>query len=865
MDIGGFFLAWAAVPLILTMAGYFLVAVGNREFRLSARVIYWFLFGMVAIALVDLLHLFLTDQFQFSYVASYSSRDLSNAWPHFFKLSALWGGQQGTFLMWLAFGLILGFWVKSRARENEGWVMFFYILGQTFLLVLTIVSNPFQRLDFVPPDGQGLNPLLQNYWMQIHPPIVFVGFASACIPFAFAMASLATNKYENWVRQTMPWVIFTVATLGFGIFLGGYWAYETLGWGGYWAWDPVENASLIPWLVSIALLHGMVVEKSRGTWRRTNLFLAVTLFLMIIYGTFLTRSGVLADFSVHSFVDLGYNNLLWASIIVIGLISYGLWAYRANRMRVTSSAGTEILSQEFSTFLAMVLLLPFTMLVLFWTSFPLVTSIMSRIPLLSRIAPAPAGIDPGNYNMVGIVFAFILTVILGFNALLGWKTTDRQALKRKVVAPLAIALVASLTILIAGFPRIVAFWSDSADGGVTARVILMTVLYFLVFFGALFSFVTNLLFLINRWKKSFISAGGYITHLGFSVLLIGIVISSTFGTSDKLTIPEGGSRSALGYDIAFAGTARTAPAEERAYFELTKGRNTIYAYSTSKEVRRGQQIQYARTPHIRKFLSHDLYLSMENLADPNVRETGPFELHPGESRDISGYTVIFDGYESDAQARRLADAQPENFQLGKGESKTLDGMKITFQEFDMGEHQADMTGGIGVKLKIDYRGRTETVTPFYRPVHGKEFISQPEVLPSGGFVWVAGIRADIGSAVLSYAKDVRPPDLDVGTIVRVISGSDTTTVRPVFNPSEGDGNRATVSLSDGGSLHLLDIRAADNLAHFTLDPARMPLMASIEVSTKPMINLVWIGFLIMVAGAVVAVFRRMSEARTNKR
>jgi cytochrome c-type biogenesis protein CcmF len=865
MEIGGFFLAWAAVPLILAMAGYFLVAVGNREFRLGSRVIYWFLFGMVAIALADLLHLFLTDQFQFSYVASYSSRDLSNSWPHFFKLSALWGGQQGTFLMWLAFGLILGFWVKSRARENEGWVMFFYMLGQTFLLVLTIVSNPFQKLNFIPADGQGLNPLLQNYWMQIHPPIVFIGFASACIPFAFAMASLASDKYENWVRQTMPWVVFTVVTLGFGIFLGGYWAYETLGWGGYWAWDPVENASLIPWLVSIALLHGMVVERSRGTWRRTNLFLAITLFLMIIYGTFLTRSGVLADFSVHSFVDLGYTNLLWISIIVIGLISYGLWAYRAHRMKVASSTGTEILSQEFSTFLAMVLLLPFTMLVLFWTSFPLVTGLMSKLPLLSKVAPAPAGIDPSNYNMVGIIFALIFSTILGFNALLGWKSTDKQVLKKKVIAPAVIAFVISAVIVIFGFSKIAAFWSDSANTGVTANVYVMAVLYFLFFLTALFAFNTNLLFLIGRWKKSFIAAGGYITHLGFSLLLIGIIISSTFGTSRKLTVPEGSSRAALGYDITFTGTARTAPTEETAYFELAAGDDTVYAHSVSKEVRRGQQIQYARTPHIKKFLTHDLYLSLENLADPNAAEMRPFELHPGESTDIMGYTVIFEGYDSDEQARRLAEAQPVSFQLAKGDSHTIDGMKITFQEFDMGEHQMGMTGGIGAKLLVEYGGKTDTVTPFYRPSQGGEFASEPVKLPSGGFISVLQIRADIGSVVLSYAHDTQLPDIDVATVVKVVAGNDTTTVMPVFNPSEGHREKSMATLPDGGRLFLLDLQAADNLAHFMLDPARMPLMASIEVSIKPMINLVWIGFLIMVAGAVVAVFRRMSEARIKRR
>ncbi|MEE8418115.1 MAG: cytochrome c biogenesis protein CcsA, partial [candidate division Zixibacteria bacterium] len=672
MEIGSFFLNWATIPLILSMAAYLLVAVGVKEFRLSARILYWLLFGMVLIALVELLQLFLTDQFQYSYVAGYSSSDLSNNWPHFYKLSALWAGQQGTFLLWLVFGLILGYWVKSRAKENEGWVMFFYILGQVFLLVLTIVSDPFEKLDFIPADGQGLNPLLQNYWMQIHPPIVFIGFAAACIPFAFAMASLATNKYNDWVKQTMPWVIFTVVSLGLGIFLGGYWAYETLGWGGYWAWDPVENASLIPWLVSIALVHGMVVEKSRGTWRRTNLFLAISLFLLIIYGTFLTRSGILADFSVHSFVDLGYNNFLWASIIIMGLISYGLWAYRAFKMKVASAADTEILSQEFSTFLAMVLLLPFTLLVLFWTSFPLITSIMSQIPLLSKIAPTPAAINAGNYNILGLIFSVIFGIILGFNALLGWSTTDINRLKKKSILPIAIALLASVIFIIFGFQKIAAFWSSGGTGELTAQVILIVSLYFLFFFAATFAMVTNLLFAIKRCRDSFLKSGGYITHLGFSILLLGFIFSSTLGSSQKLTIPEGDSRSALGYEIRFTGTARTAPKEETAHFELIKGDNTINAYSISKEMRRGDQLQYVRTPHIKKFLTHDLYLSLENLADPAADDVRPFELRTGEAKTILGKTVIFEGYDSEKKARRLAQAQPTVFQLAKGESYNLD-------------------------------------------------------------------------------------------------------------------------------------------------------------------------------------------------
>jgi cytochrome c-type biogenesis protein CcmF len=662
----------------------------------------------------------------------------------------------------------------------------------------------------------------------------------------------------------MPWVVFTVVTLGLGIFLGGYWAYETLGWGGYWAWDPVENASLIPWLVAIALVHGMVVEKSRGTWRRTNLFLAITLFLLIVYGTFLTRSGVLADFSVHSFVDLGYNNFLWASIVIIGIISYGLWVYRAYRMKVASAAGTEILSQEFSTFLAMVLLLPFTMLVLFWTSFPLVTSIMSKIPLLSKIAPAPAAIHTSNYNIMALIFATIFGIILGFNALLGWRTTDVRLLKKKTILPAVIAFLAAVIIILLGFQKIAWFWSDGGTGELSTKVILVVFLYFLFLLAAVFALVTNLIFTIKKCRVSLLRAGGYFTHLGFSILLIGFIFSSTFSSSRKLTVSEGDIGSALGYAIKFTGTEQTAPTEETAYFELNEGDNTFYASSISKEVRRGNQLQYVRTPYIKKFLSHDLYLSLENLAGPAPDDIRPFELHIGEKRSVFGKTIIFEGYDSEEQARKLAQAEPKLFQLSKGESYMLGDAAITFDEFEMGEHQEGMTAGIGARLRVEYNDKTSTIVPTYVPTQGAAFVSEPVRFPSGGFIKLVRIMADAGAILLSFSPTREPPDIDVAVIVKVVSGADTATVRPVYNPSQGDGDQSTVILSDGSRLILIDLQASENLAHFVLDPAGMPLLASIEISIKPMINLVWIGFLMMVAGAVIAVFRRMSESRDSE-
>jgi cytochrome c-type biogenesis protein CcmF len=859
MDLGSFTLAWAIVPMALAMIGYLLVAAGAKQYRLGSRVIYDVLLGLVGISFIYLLILFLTDKFQYSYVASYSSRDLTNTFPHFFKLSALWAGQQGTFVLWLVYGLLLGLWVRSRAKDNEGWVMFFYILAQAFLLVLALVSKPFARLDFVPADGQGLNPLLQNYWMQIHPPIVFLGFAAACIPFAFAMAALATNKYDDWVRQTMPWAVFSVVTLGLGIFLGGYWAYETLGWGGYWSWDPVENASAIPWFVGIALVHGMVVEKARGSWRRMNLFLALALFLLIVYGTFLTRSGVLADFSVHSFTDLGYNNILLISLLALAAISFGLWGYRARKIKGVAP-GNDILSQEFTTFLAVALLLPFTLLVLYWTSFPLISTWFSKLPLLSRLTPTPAAIATSYYNMAGLIFSVIFALILGFNALLLWKKTEPGVFLNKIIVPFASAAFASLIILLLGLSRIVELWSAPAPPDISLEVAFIIALYFLFFLASLFALITNLTNLIQR-RGNWRAIGGYLSHVGFAILLLGIIISSSFGEKTKVTVEKDGNGAALGYNVKYTGNDQIKPKEERSNFELSRNGKTIKAYSISKEMARGGDKQYVRTPYIQKYLFSDLYLSLENLTDESDFSMLPFDLGLSQSTTVSGYTFTLLQFDSQENKEKLALAQPRTFEIGKGQSVVIDGRKITFQKFDMSQHGEGMASKVGALLDIENNGSHSEITPTYEPTSTGMHQSEPVDLPGGGTISLDAIIADKGAIGLSYSPDERMPDIKLGTILNISTDSASYNVTPVFDAGSAHGMESMVSFPDGGRLFLVAINARADSASYVLVPPMPISSATIEISTKPMINLVWLGFSIMVIGSAIAVIRRMRESR----
>jgi cytochrome c-type biogenesis protein CcmF len=863
MDIGNFLLAWAPVPLILAMAGYLMAATGNRQYQFGARVVYWILLAMVGAAFINLMSLFLADRFEFSYVATYSSRDLSNTWPHFFKFSALWAGQQGTFLLWLVFGLVLGIWVRARAKENEGWVMFFYILAQTFLLVLALISKPFARLDFMPPDGQGLNPLLQNYWMQIHPPIVFLGFAAACIPFAFAMAALATNKYDNWVRQTMPWAVFSVVTLGLGIFLGGYWAYETLGWGGYWSWDPVENASAIPWMTGIALVHGMVVERTRGSWRRMNLFLAITLFLLIVYGTFLTRSGVLADFSVHSFVDLGYNNVLWISIAVIAALSYGLFAYRARKIK-GATPSSDFLSQEFTTFLAVALLLPFIVLVLFWTSFPLITTIFSQAPILSKITPKPAAIATSYYNIAGLIFSAIFALILGFNSLLFWRQTETELVVKRLMPPLIISAGGAILFFVFGFNKIVEFWSWPDPPKVSAKIILVAVLYLIFIFTALFAFITNLIHLVRHRNGSFRTRGGYLAHVGFSIMLMGVILSSSFGDKTKITIPAGESKSALGYDIKFVGTERLSPKEELTNFEVRRGGESFMAHSVTKAMGRGDNAQFARTPHIKKYLLSDLYLSLENITEGSQINMQPFTLGIAGSTELGGKQFVFTGFDSDENKRQLARLQPQVFDIAKGQSFNIGDRKVTFEKFEMGAHEQGMASNIGAVLQVEQNGKTTTVTPLYEPLAGGDHRSHPVDMPGGGAIALTAIRADIGAVSLSYSTTKEKVSIKLGTNLLVIEGADTSRVAPVFDPSTTHGDQSVATFADGSQLFLVEIDAPNDSATYVYVPSQEPMLATVELSTKPMINLVWLGFLTIVIGAAISFIRRMKESKIKE-
>src|SRR5215213_138739 len=289
-----------------------------------------------------------------------------------------------------------------------------YTLNLLGILFILVRENPFVMLKETPLDGQGLNPLLQDDWMVIHPPIMFIGYALSAIPFAFAMASLWRRQYDGWAARAFPWALGGFLVLGCAILMGGYWAYKTLGWGGFWGWDPVENASLIPWLFGTVLIHGLHMERTKGRYRRANYVLAALVYLSVLYGTFLTRSGVLADFSVHGFVDLKISG--WLIALMGTFFALAAWLL-ATRLRQVPTKPNEdpLLSRGTFMVLSTITVLVCAVGITFGTSAPLLTR---------WFLENPAQVGPTWYNKVNLPIALLIALLLSVVPYLTWRGDD---------------------------------------------------------------------------------------------------------------------------------------------------------------------------------------------------------------------------------------------------------------------------------------------------------------------------------------------------------------------------------------------------------------------------------------------------------
>ncbi|MGD8375451.1 MAG: cytochrome c biogenesis protein CcsA [Acidobacteriota bacterium] len=576
---------------------------GRLASRRNAEIAVVVALASLATAFGLLLIAFLGDDFRLSAVVNYSSRDL----PLLYKVSAVWAGQEGSLLLWAAMASALALLLIRPRSNQEPLALAIFQGAQAGLLFILIQQAPFRAMAQRPPDGNGLNPLLQDPWMATHPPVVFLGYAAAGLPFALALAAIWRGDRDRWLATSLRFNLVTVLTLGIGILLGAFWAYEVLGWGGYWGWDPVENSSLIPWIAAVALAHGLLVQRRTGALVRMNLILALATYILVLYATFLTRSGVLAAVSVHSFPQGGIFAPLLTLITLltgVGVVSL-VWRWR----QLPSAELSWRL--DLGTVLAVSagLLLLSAGLILGGTSWPIVSGFLGE----------PMAPKPDFYNRSNLPVYLLLSALLVAAPLLGWKAIPFRRLARVSVVP-----------VVTGFG--IAGWCFAA--GIRAPAFLGLTL----FAGAAIG--SCLVRTVRVARHAPLKVGAPLAHIGLAAVFLGVLISAVGERREQVDLPLGEEIPALGTMLRFDGP----PAGDRAgeSFQVVLDPEGAATPAVLQLVQtKGGEMQHK--PAILRTLKGDVYLSPVGVQrTPRLARNAV--LQRGVPVEVDGETFLFEQF-----------------------------------------------------------------------------------------------------------------------------------------------------------------------------------------------------------------------------
>jgi len=705
---GNIILTLALLASVFTIIMYYLTYKGYTNTLKLARIGYHSMTISVLAASAFLMNAILTHQYQFKYVFNYSNSDLSLG----MLMSTFYAGQEGSFMIWLLFTAVVGLILleyTSKRGDLEPRVMMVYTLAAAFLLLMVLpgLKSPFTYI-WVDPTyvnfkninpshlslpfiqgflfndgagaslvkidrelvgllanngislnefiiyGKGLNPLLNNFWMQIHPPLLFVGFAMSTVPFAFAFSALIKNEYKDWIKQSLPWLLAGMMVLGLAIMLGGYWAYGILGWGGYWGWDPVENSSLVPWIVGVAAIHTMLIQNktksadSAGRFVKTNLLLSILTYVLVLYSTFLTRSGILGDASVHSFAEPGMT-VYFLLVLFIGsfiILGFGGIIYRWKFLEKNFQAEDNILSRELALFTGAVALIASAIIIIVGTSAPIFGN----------------SVQISFYNELILPIAIIIGLLNGLSLLIKWKHNKEETLIKSLKLPLIVALLISALIVLIG--GIIDFMS------------------MLLTFSAVFALVVNgeVATKIVKRKKSFI--GAYVAHTGIAIFMLGVVATGGFSEETQVELEKNVPQEVLGYELTFTGYS---PIENGKKFEF------------NIDVKSGDNVSVVAPVMFMSDFNNSL------MREPDIlnKYTRDFYVSP-VSYDDGGAST--------------SSSKDSHITLSKGDTHIFNDAKISFTSFDFPpEAMAAMQSGgdfyIGAVLDIEYDGKNYTVEP----------------------------------------------------------------------------------------------------------------------------------------------------------
>jgi cytochrome c-type biogenesis protein CcmF len=616
MNLGNLLLVSALIISCVTLIFQLRGSRGGRVKAVTSRQLYYLASALIFFAFLFLLAAFLNDEFRYAYVYHNSSRDL----PLAYKIAAVWAGKEGSFLLWLMFLNIMGIVISRTDRSFENILMPVVVVAEIFILMLLVGESPFRFLwDAYPEqfaggkvlpqglDGMGMNPLLMDPWMVVHPPILFLGYASATIPFGYAVAALLKNDYRSWLGLSYRWVLFSMATLGIGIFLGGYWAYKVLGWGGYWGWDPVENSSLIPWLVVVALMHGMIIQKRKGALVRTNIFLSMLYFILVFYSTFLTRSGVLSNFSVHSFGAEGISGYIIYFILFYVLVSAYLFITRLRRIPATAIGEESFWKWDSLTIYGALTLVIFSIIILVGTSMPIISGLFTK---------NPSPVTEHFYNNLSVPFG-ILILLLMVGATIAMKG---EAFRKMITLILALASVLLSVLINLPFTRT----------------------------PAAYVFVAISLFVIMQYISDFITIRkraiitSRLAHMGVAIFILGAIASGYYSSAYQKKLTLGVEEKVGPVTLTFKGLSDEK--KSMISFSVKDGSGTR-SFSSPYFIDERTQALY-REPYIETGFFGDIYITAENYV--SGAETASMGLlGKDEERVVGDCTVVFKGFKTE--------------------------------------------------------------------------------------------------------------------------------------------------------------------------------------------------------------------------
>ena len=602
------------VALALAVYGSVAAAVGGRTGRVSlvesAQHAALGVFALVTGCLLLLAMAFLSFDFSVRYVAMNTNLGT----PFYYRLTAVWGALEGSIVLWAwmlsLYTLIVVLRHRKNARELYPWVLA-TMLGVVafFLLVMTVPAPVFQRLTPVPPDGRGLNPLLEDSGMITHPVALYLGFTGFTVPFAFAIAALVTGRVgDAWITTTRRWTITAWYFLSLGLLIGGWWSYHVLGWGGYWAWDPVENAAFMPWLTGTAFLHSVMIQERRRMLRLWNLALVIMTFALTLFGTFLTRSGVIA--SVHAFTQGSIGVFFLSFLAVVLVVALALLAWRWDALGAQGELDS-VVSRESAFLLNNVLLVAAAFTVFFGTVFPL---------LSEAVRGAKVSVGMPFFNQVNVPLFLALLFLMGVGPLIAWRRASLDNLKRNFLWPVVIGIVAAAVFRLVGVRSILAVLSLALTLFVAATIAVDLVRATRARLRTGERLPGALGRLLLRHNRRY---GGFVVHLGILVVALGVTGSQAWSVQTETTLRRGEHTELAGYRVRFDGLAASEESNHvkvTGTFSVANGRGTGTVLYPAKKFYPQEQSPIAYVDY-RLGLREDVYLVLGDFARDGSQAT----------------------------------------------------------------------------------------------------------------------------------------------------------------------------------------------------------------------------------------------------